>query len=196
MNDQNEKNQNCEWYTNYILFLNSSLQVRTKTWTRDSHGLFDYENNNQVKSLSLYIESNGSLIRRKNDTVEFIQSEIENNFDIRELGKFQNLNSTYLYTYLFTDKFFIQSKLERNMPVNNQTLTDLQEKIWYVVKTNNSNMSVINSNNSYLSHYKYELKKNDIIKLGRIKFLIKDINICEGSYVSLEETFKSYEECE
>jgi hypothetical protein len=107
MNDQNEKYQNCVWYTNYILFLNSSLQVRTKTWTRDSHGLFDYENNNQVKSLSLYIESNGSLIRRKNDTVEFIQSEIENNFEIRELGKFQNLNSTYLlYIFIYRQIFY------------------------------------------------------------------------------------------
>ena len=82
------------------------------------------------------------------------------------------------------------------MPVNNQTLTDLQEKIWYVVKTNNSNMSVVNTNNSYLSNFKYELKKNDIIKLGRIKFLIKDINAAEGQVQTTQQTFRPYLECE
>jgi hypothetical protein len=75
-------------------------------------------------------------------------------------------------------------------------LTDLQEKIWFVVKQNQSNLSVVNSNNSFMSQYKYELKKNDIIKLGRIKFLIKDMNIVDGSYISTEETFKPFTECE
>lgn len=82
------------------------------------------------------------------------------------------------------------------MPVNNQTLTDLQEKIWFVVKSNNSNVSVVNTNNSYLSQYKYELRKNDIIKLGRIKFLIKDMNIAEGDYITTDVTFSPYRDCE
>lgn len=57
-------------------------------------------------------------------------------------------------------------------------------------------MSVVNTNNSYLSQYKYELRKNDIIKLGRIKFLIRDMNIVDGSYITTEETFRPYQECE
>ena len=90
----------------------------------------------------------------------------------------------------------MSNPLLTNMPVNNQTLTDLQEKIWYVVKSNNSNVSVVNTNNSYLSQYKYELRKNDIIKLGRIKFLIKDMNIADGNFVTTDVTFKPYQECE
>jgi hypothetical protein len=82
------------------------------------------------------------------------------------------------------------------MPVNNQTLTDLQEKIWYVVKSNNSNACVVNTNNSYMSNYKYVLRKNDIIKLGRIKFLIKDINIADGACLSTQQIFKPFQECE
>ena len=65
-----------------------------------------------------------------------------------------------------------------------------------MVKTNNSNQSVVNSNNSYLSSFKYQLRKNDIIKLGRIKFVIKDINIAEGSYETTQQTFRTYQDCE
>ncbi len=45
-----------------------SVKIRTKTWVRDSHGLFDYENN-QVKSTTIVMSSNGSIIRRKNDVI-------------------------------------------------------------------------------------------------------------------------------
>ncbi len=88
------------------------------------------------------------------------------------------------------------NKLETNLPVNNKTLTDLQEKIWYVVKSNNSNVSVVNTNSSYMSDFKHELRKNEIIKLGRIKFSIKELNIADGTYQTTEEIFKSFVECE
>ena len=79
------------------------------------------------------------------------------------------------------------------MPVNNDTLQDLQEKIWYVIKSNNSNCQI---NSCYQSNFQYILKKNDIIKLGRIKFLIRDMNIVEGNYLVSSETFKQYQEFE
>jgi hypothetical protein len=94
------------------------------------------------------------------------------------------------------DKFYLNSKIDVNLPVNNQTLADLQDKIWHVVKTNNSNVNVMNTNVSYLSNYQYTLRKNDIIKLGRIKFLVRDMNIVDGNYSTTQETFKPYSEFE
>jgi hypothetical protein len=116
------------------------------------------------------------------------------NNEIRELCKFEKSYGNSLF--LSIDSLEITSQLQSNLPINNQTLTDLQEKIWYVVKTNKSDKFVVNTTNSNLSQYKYELRKNDIIKLGRIKFLIKNMNIVDGSYSTTKETFKSYEECE
>jgi hypothetical protein len=81
------------------------------------------------------------------------------------------------------------------MPINNTTLQDLQEKLWYVIKGNTTNMN-ININPSYKSTFQYVLKRNDIIKLGRIKFLVRDINIVNGSYETAVETFKLYQEHE
>jgi len=45
---------------------NSSILIKAKTWNRDSHGLYDYENTN-VKQSVLGVNSSGIIIRKKND---------------------------------------------------------------------------------------------------------------------------------
>ncbi len=85
--------QHSKFKLNYFY----SVQIRTKTWVRDSHGLFDYENN-QVKTTTIVMNSNGSLIRRKNDVIytdsekKIIPYEQSEEVTI-ELGKLGLLNS-------------------------------------------------------------------------------------------------------
>jgi len=43
---------------------NSSILIKAKTWNRDSHGLYDYENTN-VKQSVLGVNSSGIIIRKK-----------------------------------------------------------------------------------------------------------------------------------
>lgn len=45
------------------------LSIKSKTWTRDSHGLFDYESNT-VKENILIIQNPTILIRKKHDLKE------------------------------------------------------------------------------------------------------------------------------
>ena len=52
-----------------------SLQIKTQTWSRDSYGLFDYENH-KVKSTTLFINESGSVLRKKNDIKFYKTSEI------------------------------------------------------------------------------------------------------------------------
>jgi len=81
------------------------------------------------------------------------------------------------------------------LPINNDTLTNLQEKIWHVVKPNpinGSNDEAATTNNQFKSNFQYILKKNDIIKLGRIKFVIRDINVIGKTVETTSEVFKNY----
>jgi hypothetical protein len=48
---------------------------------------------------------------------------------------------------------------------------------------------------SFSSNYTYSLKKNDIIKLGRIKFIVREINIIGATIEKSAEIFKHYKEC-
>jgi hypothetical protein len=57
--------------------LQEFLSIKSKTWTRDSHGLFDYESN-VVKENILLIQNESILIRRKHELKEIKDvSEIE-----------------------------------------------------------------------------------------------------------------------
>jgi hypothetical protein len=68
-----------------------------------------------------------------------------------------------------------------------ENINDLQNKIWYIIKPenqqsiNNQNPQIQNENESF------ELKLNDIMKLGRIKYVITDLCI-DGNVTSIEDS--------
>ena len=71
------------------------LQIKSKTWDRDSHGLFDYENTS-VKFNDITTAKTGFIIRRKHEVKFFDDYEYENdcNSNDKELLKIQFNNST------------------------------------------------------------------------------------------------------
>ena len=99
-----------------------------------------------------------------------------------------------------TDKIYISSEVGCNLKVNNKTMQDLQDKIWHVIKASNLNSNsdnnVSDSNTMFISNYQYTLKKNYIIKLGRIKYLVKDLNIVNHNIKCSRETFDPHYELE
>ena len=108
-----------------------------------------------------------------------------------ELSKVSLKDSKF---FLKLDKYLLINKVENNLPINNDTLTNLQEKIWYVVKPNpiNNTNAATSTNTQFQSNFEYVLKKNDIIKIGRIKFVIRDINIIDQTIETTTEIFKNY----
>lgn len=79
-----------------------------------------------------------------------------------------------------------------DLKVNNQNLTSLQDKLWFVLKA----PCELNTKINYRSNYDYSLKLNDILKLGRIKFQVKHINILGKTVEKSEMVFKPYEDAE
>jgi hypothetical protein len=61
------------------------LKILSKTWGRDSHGLFDYESN-QIKTNVLLPNSNCKVVRKRND-VRQLQENVELDMEERELAK-------------------------------------------------------------------------------------------------------------
>ena len=96
--------------------------------------------------------------------------------------------------FLNVDNYYLNNRVENNLPINNDTLTNLQEKIWFVVKANpiNNTNAATSTNTQFQSNFEYILKKNDIIKLGRIKFVIRDMNIIDKTIEKTCEIFKNY----
>jgi len=72
--------------------------------------------------------------------------------------------------------------VQSNMLASEKNINELQNKMWYVIKhedqnsaiNTNSNQQLINTNNDYY------INKDDIIKLGRVKYATNEIHFIEG----------------
>lgn len=74
------------------------------------------------------------------------------------------------------------------MSPTENNINELQNKIWYIIKpettttpNQNQNPNILNENESF------ELRLNDIMKLGRIKYVITDLSL-DGRLRSIEDT--------
>ena len=145
---------------------NFVLSLSTKTWVRDSHGLFDYEsyqtkNLNAILAESIYITRKKHDIRAINNINLLKEREEEFLFNVRNDNK---------------DEYKLENKVPIRVQPTEQNINELSNKIWYVLKndpnkSNNSQQTITNTNDDYY------LCKNDIIKLGRVKYSLNEINI-------------------
>lgn len=65
-------------------------------------------------------------------------------------------------------------------------INDLQNKIWYVIKQEDS--SIQNPTNNAIpicSNDIYDIKINDIVKLGRVKYVVTEMKL-DNNVVSIE----------
>ena len=57
-----------------------------------------------------------------------------------------------------------------------ENINDLQNKLWYVIKQEDGASANVSSSNNDI----YDIKINDIIKLGRVKYAITEIRVNEN----------------
>ena len=142
------------------------LSLCTKTWVRDSHGLFDYEST-QTRNLNAVLAESIYIARKKHD-IKTINNLNELKIDEEEL-LFNVKNDN-------VDEYILENQVPILIQPTEKNINDLSNKIWYVLnndpeKSNNSNQTIVNKNDDYY------LCKNDVIKLGRVKYSLNEINI-------------------
>jgi hypothetical protein len=155
---------------------NNFLKVVSKTWGRDSHGLYDYESS-QTKVNNMLISKNCNLIRKRNDVKEVSEA---HQLDVEE-RLLSNISIENCIIILILAKSYLSNPIPTGMLPTEDNINELQNKIWYVIKqddTNNANI-LVNSNELY------DIKLNDIIKLGRVKYVVTEMKMDE-KLVSIE----------
>eukprot|EP00357_Protocruzia_adherens_P031901 CAMPEP_0115045900 /NCGR_PEP_ID=MMETSP0216-20121206/48445_1 /TAXON_ID=223996 /ORGANISM="Protocruzia adherens, Strain Boccale" /LENGTH=584 /DNA_ID=CAMNT_0002428911 /DNA_START=43 /DNA_END=1797 /DNA_ORIENTATION=+ len=121
----------------------TTVVMKSNTWTRDSHGLYDYESRSVVKK-SLKATTSSYMVRRGDN----IDLQPERTIDPNE-------GDTKIIGHLeYDDGNFLLYHGDPN-----------GEKLFLIVKS-------LKSNNGIKG---YKLMEDDIIKLGRVKFRVKEI---------------------
>lgn len=121
------------------------LLMRIVTWLRDSHALFDYESR-QIQKRNLKIENSCNFLRCK-DEVKTVPIEKLGDEDPETKALFSLLKDS-------DGNYFIDTVKKDNI-----------DNLWLVVRAMKSETRKLS----------YELRKSDIVKLGRIQFRVKDI---------------------
>lgn len=121
------------------------LLMRIVTWLRDSHALFDYESR-QIHKKNLKIDNSCKFLRNKDDVKTVgINHKVDEDPDTKTLFSLIKEED---------GSYFIDTEKKNNT-----------DKLWLVVRAMKNDTRKLS----------YELKKSDIIKLGRIQFRVKDI---------------------
>eukprot|EP00347_Sterkiella_histriomuscorum_P023628 403333938 len=124
------------------------VYMRCVTWGRDSHGLFDYESR-QIQKRNIKSYTGGKIIRVNND-VEFISKQ-------QSAQDFHPEAKPLIVVHEKNGKFFVE----------NDTLVAFQSE----EEAQKASADEDVNNKMFID---YKLSKGDIIKLGRIKFKVKD----------------------
>ena len=146
--------------------IKSLLHISSQTWLKDSNGLFDYESK-QTKNLKAFLGQSVSITRKGYDLNSVKNTSKENN----EEKLFNIIKSPdSIYT--------IENPIQTNEEPNEKNVINLNNKIWYII--NQEQMIISQSNNHFHNiNRDYYISKNDIIKLGRVKYIISEVNILD-----------------
>ena len=129
------------------------MNLMSKTWIKDISGLFDYCSKD---SLSF----NSSIY----DSMNIIRKGQEIRQDALEEKEIDNIEHLF-YIKKGNEKYIIENNVEINMEQNEKNINKINNNFWFVIHNKNK---------------KYFLLKNDIIKLGRIKYFISEESIYSG----------------
>lgn len=137
------------------------------TWSRDSHGLFDYESRHLTKKTlkasyeSMIMRSGNDLSLNRYNNMRSFQEQCEAKKQMPEdmaMLKIVNRNNTFYLESATYQPHHVD--IERNEQ-NGKT----QESMYLVVRS-------LKVNNEKID---YEIQEKDILKIGRVKFAVKEI---------------------
>ena len=128
----------------------TSVDIDVYTWPRDSYGLFDYESSKIHKS-SLNTTSSSIILRKENEVLMKPFPSLDAIYDSKKLLEIERLENGH----------FIVSPISANQEYKEDK--GKYEKLWLAVKGFSNTPKG------------YRLCEGDVIRLGRMKFRIKQI---------------------
>lgn len=163
----------------------SNIKLTTYTWLKDAHGLFDYESDEIFSMECLNIENGGKMYRDKeSNQTTFIKDNFEQGFFLTGEVKSCDDPNSIAFFYPMYSKLFLAKKVNQDIDFTRESLLELQEKVWRVI----GQTELKGIKKRYLTSFKYVAKKNDIIRFGRVQFIIKHLYLSQLKDKKVEDS--------
>ena len=157
--------------------MNSSLNnlvLNCNTWPKDAHGLFDYESDS-INIMSKSLEKGGKITRDdESHETEYFPTKQDDGFFLTGAAISSNTPPEDALAYFYSDSMSnikLSKNIEPSYEYNKENIVTIQDKLWYVLEQN----EIKGIRKEYLSHYKYTFELNDIVRFGRVQFVVRHI---------------------
>ena len=138
------------------------LFLNIKTYKKNASGLFDYCSK-EIKEINTFIENTTFLTRKDNQYLRLDkQSDLESRKGEELLFYIRKNKSEEVFT-------FENPVPTKNITFNLDNISNLNNKMYYVLNSNNPNISCQNDD--------YYLCQDDIIRMGNVKLIVKEVHI-------------------
>ena len=137
------------------------LYLDFKTYTNKERSIYDFSSK-ETYEINTLIENATFIVRRDKNFIRVdMQSEIQKHMGEELLFKVRIKNN---------DIFMLENPVpNKNIPLTIDNINNLNNKIWFVLNSNNPKLE--NENEDYY------LCENDVIRMGNIKFMVKEFHI-------------------
>ena len=137
------------------------LYLDFKTYTNNEKSIHDFSSK-ETNEINTLVENGTFIIRKDKSFIRVdMQSEIQKNLGEELLFKVRTRNN---------DIFMLENPVpNKNIPLTKDNINNINNKIWFVLNSNNPKLE--NENEDYY------LCENDVIRMGNIKMIVKELHI-------------------
>ena len=150
---------------------NQSYKINCVTWSKDAHALFDYESEEITKNIFTLGRGGKIFLDEKKGTTTYEPDNQEEGFFLT--GGHSSSSEGCLINFFneYGAHTRVTKKINDEYEYNKESITEIQSMLYYVI----SQKELKAIKKEYKSEYDYKPEINDIIRFGRVQFIVRSM---------------------
>ena len=150
---------------------NQSYKINCVTWGKDAHALFDYESEEIVKNIFTLGRGGKIFLDNEKGTTTYEPDNQEDGFFLT--GGHSSSSEGCLINFFneYGSHTRVTKKIKDEYEFNKENITEVQNMIYYVI----TQKELKGIKREYKSEYNYKPEIYDIIRFGRVQFIVRSM---------------------
>ena len=150
---------------------NQSCKINCVTWGKDAHALFDYESEEITKDIYTLGKGGKIFLDQEKGTTKYEPDNHEEGFFLT--GGHSSSSEGCLINFFneYGSHTRVTKKIKDEYEYNKENITEVQNMIYYVIEQK----ELKGIKREYKSEYEYKPQINDIIRFGRVQFVVRSM---------------------
>ena len=150
---------------------NQSCKINCVTWGKDAHALFDYESEEITKDIYTLGKGGKIFLDQEKGTTKYEPDNHEEGFFLT--GGHSSSSEGCLINFFneYGSHTRVTKKIKDEYEFNKENITEVQSMIYYVI----AQKELKGIKREYKSEYNYKPEIYDIIRFGRVQFIVRSM---------------------